>query len=57
MMGRSTTSNQDDPSDDDAATMLDIDRTVKKMLATVGYPALRLLLALAVVWIASGVSS
>ena len=57
MMGRPTTSNQDDPSDDDAATMLDIDRTVKKMLATVGYPALRLLLALAVVWIASGVSS
>ena len=57
MGGHSTTSNVDYPSDDDAVTMLDIDRTVKKMLATVGYPALRLVLALAVVWISSGVSS
>ena len=56
MLGLSTTSNLVDPPDDDAVSILDMDRTMK-LLATVGYPALRLLLALLVVWIASSVSS
>ena len=56
MLGLSTSSNLVDPPDDDAVGILDIDRTMK-LLASIGYPALRLLLALVVVWISSSVSS
>jgi len=44
--------------DDDAVPgVLDVNLAVENLLTTFGYPALRLLVALAVVWIASGVSS
>lgn len=44
--------------DDDAVRgVLDVNVAVENMLITFGYPALRLLIAFAVVWIASGVCS
>lgn len=44
-------------SDDDAVVVLDMNHTIEKMLISVGYPILRLVLALGVVWIASSASS
>ena len=44
-------------SDDDAVGGLDMSTSVEHLLTTVGYPILRLLVALMVVWMASGVSS
>jgi len=46
-----------DVTDDDVVITLSINRTMEKMVSEVGYPALRLLGALAVIWIASGASS
>ena len=43
--------------DDDAVGGLDMSPSVERLLTTVGYPILRLLVALAVVWMASGVSA
>jgi len=62
MSEESTTSPKlvDSTDDDDAVAgvgVLDMPHTMEKMLISVGYPALRLVLALAVVWIASSASS
>jgi len=46
-----------DVTDDDVVSPLNINRTMEKMVSEVGYPVLRLLAALAVIWIASGASS